>query len=215
MDHPWQPSPTQKSSMQLFLNLRSSKPMQRWLHVGISLFTIVVFTCLSGCDAPKNYKNIITPEILDVAPEKLPLKGYRGILFTMSKDDLTKQFGCNVYELTVGCDFYDGSKVDTAWVVFNEAGRIVFIKKDLGYFNQEVAQEILNRFNKKFPIASEPSPFVLNSYNIGLKDTLSYVYADGQVVFQIGRSYNKRNQLVNIFYFPPDIGASFLESVPQ
>ncbi len=170
---------------------------------------------LAACDAPKSHRNIITPDEKDFIVEKLPLRGYRGILFTMTKDEVIKQFGCTKYELTIGCPFFDGEKEEMLWVIFNEAGRMVLMKRDMGYFNYEKNQAILERFAKKYTVAYEPSPATLNAYQIGLRDTLSFVFADGQVAFQVGRSYNKRNELVNIYIFPPDVGATFLEKAKR
>ena len=180
-----------------------------------TLLALCILFLLVACDAPKSHKNIIAPENKDFTPEKLPMTEFRGIPFTMSKEDLIKKFGCTKYELTVGCPFYDGEKEEMLWVIFNEAGRIVLMKRDLGYFNYEANQKLLSRLAKKYTVAYEPSPATLNAYQIGLRDSLSFVFADGQVVFQVGRSYNKRNELVNLFIFPADVGATFLEKVQR
>jgi hypothetical protein len=174
---------------------------------------LVCIGFLGGCDAPKTHKNLMPVEANDTNIEQLPLKGYRGILFTMNKDEVIEKFGCASYELTIGCPFYDGIRDETLWVIFNESGRMILMKRDMGYFNYEESQAILNRFTKKYTVAYEPSPATLNTYKIGLRDTLSFVFANGQVVFQVGRSYNKRNELTNIFIFPPDVGDKFLENV--
>jgi len=177
------------------------------------LIPLVILLSTIGCDAPQLHKNLISPEAKDFSEEKLPLLGYRGILFSMSKEEVIQKFHCTSYELTIGCPFYDGEKDETLWITYNESGRMILMKRDLGYFNLAQAQETLNRFSKKYTVAYEPSPATLNTYNIGLKDTLSFVFANGQIAFQVGRSYNKRNELANVFIFPPDVGEAFLENV--
>jgi len=181
-----------------------------------SLFLFICITLLlTACDAPVAHKNIITPEAKDTQEEVLPLKGYRGIPFTLTKEEVIDKFKCTAYELTIGCPFFDGEKDEMLWITFNEAGRMVLMKRDLGYFNFDQAQSILTLFSKKYTVAYEPSPATLNTYKIGLKDTLSFVFANGQVVFQVGRSFNKRNELMNIFIFPQDVGETFLENVKK
>ncbi len=179
---------------------------------------IILISCslfITACEAPVAHKNIIPPEAKDLQEENLPLKGYRGILFTLTKDEVVNKFKCTEYELTIGCPFFDGEKDEMLWITFNEAGRIILMKRDLGYFNFEQAQTLLTIFSKKYTVAYDPSPATLNTYKIGLKDTLSFVFANGQVVFQVGRSFNKRNELMNVFIFPPDVGATFLENVKK
>jgi len=177
------------------------------------IFKLLALLALCACDAPKLYKNIIPSEVYDFKEEEIPLRGYRGILFTMTKEDVIKKFSCQQYEQTVGCPFFDGEKEDMVWLTFNESGRMIVMKKDMGYFREADASLMIDRLTKKYTLAYEPSSGVLNTYNIGLKDTLSYVFGNGQVAYQIGRSLNKKNQLVNIYFFPPDVGATFLESV--
>ena len=176
-------------------------------------FLLLTLLALCACDAPKLYKNIILSEENDFKEEELPLRGYRGILFTMTKEEVIQKFGCQQYELTVGCPFFDGEKEDMVWLTFNESGRMIVMKKDMGYFREADASQMIDRLTKKYTLAYEPSSGVLNTYNIGLKDTLSYAFGNGQVAYQIGRSFNKKNQLVNIYFFPPDVGATFLESI--
>ena len=183
----------------------------------IQSLPLIICLCIlmTACDAPVAHKNIITPEAKDLQEETLPLKGYRGISFTLTKEEVIEKFKCTAYELTIGCPFFDGEKDEMLWITFNEAGRMILMKRDLGYFNYDQAQSLLTLFSKKYTVAYEPSPATLNTYKIGLKDTLSFVFANGQVVFQVGRSFNKRNELMNIFIFPEDVGATFLENVKK
>jgi hypothetical protein len=183
--------------------------------IQIILISITLSLFVSACDAPVTHKNIIEPEAKNLELESLPLKGYRGILFTMTKDEVIRKFKCTEYELTIGCPFFDGKKEDMLWVTYNESGRMILMKRDLGYFNFDQAQTFIDIFKQKYSVAYEPSPASLNTYKIGLKDTLSFVFANGQIVFQVGRSFNKRNELMNIFIFPPDVGATFLENVKK
>ena len=58
------------------------------------IFMLLALLVLCACDAPKIYKNIIPSEVNDFKEEELPLRGYRGILFTMTKEEVIQKFGC-------------------------------------------------------------------------------------------------------------------------
>ena len=52
-----------------------------------------------------------------------------------------------------------------------------------------------------------------SAFKAGLRKTKTYVFGKGQVAFQIGRSLNNRNELMLIYYFPEDVGATFAKSI--
>ena len=97
--------------------------------------------------------------------------------------------------------------------MFNEANRLIVIKRELGYFNAEHAQQIIERFTLKYGLDYEPTDGQESAFKAGLRKTKTYVFGKGQVAFQIGRSLNNRNELMLIYYFPEDVGATFAKSI--
>jgi len=167
---------------------------------------------LGGCGdkvEPANTK----PWVPDTAVMQLPLEGYLGIPFNISKEEAKSQFPCTQYELSLSCKIKQGDTEEQIWLIYNEASRMVLMKKELGYFNKEVADTIIERFTIKYGLDFTPSEGQESAFAAGIRKSKTYIFGGGQVAFQIGRSLNNRNELMLIYYFPEDVGTTFAKSV--
>ena len=90
---------------------------------------------------------------------------------------------------------------------------MVLMKKELGYYKQEVADAIIERFTIKYGLDYKPSDGQESAFASGVRKTKTYVFGGGQVAFQIGRSLNNRNELMLVYFFPEDVGSTFAKSV--
>jgi hypothetical protein len=176
----------------------------------MALITSVV---LSGCSKNDTEKSKQGHWLPDTKEEQLPLVAHNGISFTGSKDQVKNQYKCTEYESTLSCKIKVDDKEDHVWIMFNEANRLIVIKRELGYFNAEQAQQIIERFTLKYGLDYEPTEGQESAFKAGLRKTKTYVFGKGQVAFQIGRSLNNRNELMLIYYFPEDVGATFAKSI--
>lgn len=174
---------------------------------------VLVFAFLSACGKNEAENSKQTAWLPDTQVEQLPITGYQGINFSGSKDQIKTQFNCTEYELTLSCKIKLNGKEDHVWVIFNESGRVIVIKKELGYFNAEQAQQIIERFTLKYGLDFEPTDGQESAFKAGLRKTKTYVFGKGQIAFQVGRSLNNRNELMLIYYFPEDVGATFATSI--
>jgi len=176
---------------------------------------IPIFSALiiSGCGKGEVEKSKPTAWLPDTKAEQLPILGYQGINFSGSKEQIKNQFNCTEYELTLSCKIKVDGNEDHVWAIYNESGRMILIKKELGYFNKEQAQQIIERFILKYGLDHEPTEGQLSAFNAGLRKTKTYLFGKGQVAFQVGRSLNNRNELMLVYYFPEDVGAAFANSI--
>lgn len=172
----------------------------------------LILVLLTGCgDKTEQAQN--KPWIPDTTVVKLPLEGNLGIPFNISKEEAKNQFACTEYDLTLSCKIKQGETEEQIWLIYNEAGRMVLMKKELGYFNKEVADQIIERFTIKYGLDYMPSEGQESAFSAGIRKSKTYVFAGGQVAFQIGRSLNNRNELMLVYYFPEDVGTTFAKSV--
>jgi hypothetical protein len=181
-----------------------------YLWGAMALITAVVLSGCSKNDSEKSKQGYWLP---DAKEEQLPLVAHNGISFTGSKDQIKNQYKCTEYESTLSCKIKVDDKEDHVWIMFNEANRLIVIKRELGYFNAEQAQQIIERFTLKYGLDYEPTEGQESAFKAGLRKTKTYVFGKGQVAFQIGRSLNNRNELMLIYYFPEDVGATFAKSI--
>ena len=175
----------------------------------VTLLAILVNAC--GQDESPSKKQVAW--LPDTKAEQLPITNYQGIRFSGSKEQIKNQFKCTEYELTLSCKLNFGGQEDHVWVIFNETGRVVLIKKELGYFNSEHAQQIIERLTLKYGLDFEPTSGQERAFKAGLRKTKTYLFGKGQVAFQVGRSLNNRNELMLVYYFPEDVGATFAKSI--
>ena len=87
------------------------------------------------------------------------------------------------------------------------------MKKELGYYKKEVADAIIERLTIKYGLDYSPSEGQESAFASGVRKTKTFVFGGGQVAFQIGRSLNNRNELMLVYFFPEDVGATFAKSV--
>jgi hypothetical protein len=176
----------------------------------LTLCTIV--TLLSACG--KGEEQAKTEVWLpDTKVVKLPMEDYATIPFNTTREDAKDKFGCTAYELSFSCKIKTDGKEEAIWLIYNEAGRLVLMKKELGYYNKEVADTIIERFTIKYGLDYTPSEGQESAFAAGIRKSKTYIFAGGQVAFQIGRSLNNRNELMLIYYFPEDVGSTFAKSV--
>jgi hypothetical protein len=149
----------------------------------------------------------------DTKVVKLPFEEYAGITFNTSREDAKNIHGCTAYELSFSCKVPQDGKEEQIWLIYNEAGRMVLMKKELGYFNKEVADTIIERFSIKYGLDYQPSEGQESAFSAGIRKSKTYVFGGGQVAFQIGRSLNNRNELMLVYFFPEDVGTTFAKSV--
>jgi hypothetical protein len=184
--------------------------LARILGVAPLVLLIAVLGACGKNDAENSKQSVWLP---DTKVEQLPITGYQGVNFSGSKDQIKNQFNCTEYELTLSCKIKVNGKEDHVWVIFNESSRVIVIKKELGYFNAEQAQQIIERFTLKYGLDLEPTDGQESAYKAGLRKAKTYIFGNGQVAFQVGRSLNNRNELMLIYYFPEDVGATFAKSI--
>jgi hypothetical protein len=172
---------------------------------------------LSGCDDSPQSQHIPDTTIRTaqepVTAAQLPLSGYRDVLFTMPRKDIEAKYKCTVYEFSLNCQMPTKEDKEFVWFNFNEAGRMIYIKKELGYFDEKKSAPLLSQLDKMYGLSFEPTPKQVEDYFTGVKSSKNYMFAKGQVSFQIARSMNKTNQLMLIFYFPPDVGREMLSNL--
>jgi hypothetical protein len=183
----------------------------RFLSVKILTLCALV-TILSACG--KNEEQAKTEIWLpDTKVVKLPMEDYATIPFNTTREDAKDKFGCTAYELSFSCKIKTDGKEEAIWLIYNEAGRLVLMKKELGYYNKDVADTIIERFTIKYGLDYTPSEGQESAFAAGIRKSKTYIFAGGQVAFQIGRSLNNRNELMLIYYFPEDVGSTFAKSV--
>lgn len=185
-----------------------TRPSQSWFYVGIALASTVLISC--GQSEDTKPKETWLP---DTKVVQLPFESYAGIAFNTSKEDAKNIHGCTAYELSFSCKINSDGKEEQIWLIYNEAGRMVLMKKELGYFNKEIADTIIERFTIKYGLDYQPSEGQESAFAAGIRKSKTYVFGGGQVAFQIGRSLNNRNELMLIYYFPEDVGTTFAKSV--
>jgi len=106
---------------------------------------LIAATLLNGCSKNDTEKSKQAYWLPDAKEEQLPLVAYHGISYTGSKEQIKNQFKCTEYESTLSCKIKVDDKEDHVWIMFNESDRLIVIKKELGYFNPEQAQQIIDR----------------------------------------------------------------------
>lgn len=174
---------------------------------------LVLVLQLNGCGKDEESPTKPARWLPDTSAEQLPIQKYQGVNFAGSKEQIKNQFKCTEYELTLSCKIKVNGIEDHIWIIFNESNRVIVVKKELGYFNAEHAQQIIERFTLKYGLYYEPTTGQENAFKTGLRTTKTYLFGNGQVAFQVGRSLNNRNELMLIYYFPEDVGATFAKSI--
>ena len=149
----------------------------------------------------------------DTKVVKLPMEEYAGIPFNTTREEAKEKFNCTAYELSFSCKIKVDGKEEAIWLIYNEAGRLVLMKKELGYYNQQIADTIIERFTIKYGLDYTPSEGQESAFAAGIRKSKTYVFGSGQVAFQIGRSLNNRNELMLVYFFPEDVGTTFAKSV--
>ena len=149
----------------------------------------------------------------DTKVVKLPIEEYAGIPFNTTREEAKEKFNCTAYELSFSCKIKVEGKDEAIWLIYNEAGRLVLMKKELGYYNQQIADTIIERFTIKYGLDYTPSEGQESAFAAGIRKSKTYVFGGGQVAFQIGRSLNNRNELMLVYFFPEDVGTTFAKSV--
>lgn len=149
----------------------------------------------------------------DTTPVKMPMDDYAGIPFNTSSEEAKDKFNCTAYELSFRCKIKNGAKEEEVWLIYNEAGRMVLMKKDLGYYNKEIADTIIERFTIKYGLDYIPSEGQESAFAAGIRKSKTYIFGGGQAAFQVGRSLNNRNELMMVYFFPEDVGTTFAKSV--
>ena len=153
------------------------------------------------------------PWLPDTKVVQLPFDEYAGITFNTPREDAKNIHGCTAYELSFSCKVTQDGKAEQIWLIYNEAGRMVLMKKELGYYNKQVADTIIERFTIKYGLDYSPSEGQESAFAAGIRKSKTYVFGGGQVAFQIGRSLNNRNELMLVYFFPEDVGTTFAKSV--
>lgn len=174
----------------------------------ICVLTVLVSACGKNEEQVKN--EVWLP---DTKVVKLPMEEYATIPFNTTREEAKDKFACTAYELSFSCKIKIDDKEEAVWLIYNEAGRLVLMKKELGYFNKDVADTIIERFTIKYGLDYTPSEGQESAFAAGIRKSKTYIFGGGQVAFQIGRSLNNRNELMLIYYFPEDVGTTFAKSV--
>lgn len=149
----------------------------------------------------------------DTKVVKMPMEDYAGIPFNTTREEAKEKYNCTAYELSFSCKMKHGDQEESIWLIYNEAGRLVLMKKELGYFKKDVADTIIERFTIKYGLDYTPSEGQESAFAAGIKKSKTYVFGGGQVAFQVGRSLNNRNELMLVYFFPEDVGTTFAKSV--
>jgi len=176
----------------------------------LTICTLVILLSACGKNEEQTKTEVWLP---DTKVVKLPMEDYATIPFNTTREDAKNIFGCTAYELSFSCKIKTDGKEETVWLIYNEAGRLVLMKKELGYYNKDIADTIIERFTIKYGLDYTPSEGQESAFAAGIRKSKTYIFAGGQVAFQIGRSLNNRNELMLIYYFPEDVGSTFAKSV--
>jgi hypothetical protein len=70
----------------------------------------------------------------DTKVVKMPMDDYAGIPFNTTREEAKEKFNCTAYELSFSCKVKEDEKEESIWLIYNEAGRLVLMKKELGYY---------------------------------------------------------------------------------
>jgi hypothetical protein len=176
----------------------------------LTICTLVTLLCACGKKEEQAKTEVWLP---DTKVVKLPMEDYASIPFNTTREEAKDKFGCTAYELSFSCKIKTDGKEEAVWLIYNEAGRLVLMKKELGYYNKEIADTIIERFTIKYGLDYTPSEGQESAFAAGIRKSKTYIFAGGQVAFQVGRSLNNRNELMLIYYFPEDVGTTFAKSV--
>ncbi len=185
------------------------KIKETWFKLAcILIFCLMLTACGNGDEQAK--AEIWLP---DTKVVKLPMDDYAGIPFNTTREEAKEKFNCTAYELSFSCKIKIDDKEEAIWLIYNEAGRLVLMKKELGYYNKQIADTIIERFTIKYGLDYTPSEGQESAFAAGIRKSKTYVFGGGQVAFQIGRSLNNRNELMLVYFFPEDVGTTFAKSV--
>jgi uncharacterized lipoprotein YehR (DUF1307 family) len=185
------------------------KIKKTWLQLTYALsLSLMLASC--GNNEEQSQAEVWLP---DTKVVKLPMEDYAGIPFNTTREEAKEKFNCTAYELSFSCKVKVDDKEEGIWLIYNEAGRLVLMKKELGYFNKEVADTIIERLTIKYGLDYTPSEGQESAFAAGIRKSKTYVFGGGQVAFQIGRSMNNRNELMLVYFFPEDVGTTFAKSV--
>jgi hypothetical protein len=172
--------------------------------------TLALFIAACGNKEDQAKAEIWLP---DTKVVKMPMDDYAGIPFNTTREEAKEKFNCTAYELSFSCKVKVDDKEEAIWLIYNEAGRLVLMKKELGYYNKQIADTIIERLTIKYGIDYSPSEGQESAFAAGIRKSKTYVFGGGQVAFQIGRSLNNRNELMLVYFFPEDVGTTFAKSV--
>ena len=185
------------------------KIKETWFKLAcILIFCLMLTACGNGDEQAK--AEIWLP---DTKVVKLPMDDYAGIPFNTTREEAKEKFNCTAYELSFSCKIKIDDKEEAIWLIYNEAGRLVLMKKEWGYYNKQIADTIIERFTIKYGLDYTPSEGQESAFAAGIRKSKTYVFGGGQVAFQIGRSLNNRNELMLVYFFPEDVGTTFAKSV--
>ena len=188
--------------------------MKTYSRLISSCLIIIGYLLLTGCTNNESEANT-KPWLPDTAVVKLPMEEYLGIPFNIAREEARDKFGCTAYELSLSCKIKNGDVEEQIWLIYNEAGRMVLMKKELGYFNKTVADTIIERFTIKYGLDFTPTEGQESAFAAGIRKSKTYIFGGGQIAFQIGRSMNNRNELMLVYFFPEDVGTTFAKSVQE
>ena len=180
-----------------------------WIRL-ILATTVTLFIAACGNKEDPAKAEIWLP---DTKVVKMPMDDYAGIPFNTTREEAKEKFNCTAYELSFSCKVKVDDKEEAIWLIYNEAGRLVLMKKELGYYNKEIADTIIERLTIKYGLDYTPSEGQESAFAAGIRKSKTYVFGGGQVAFQIGRSLNNRNELMLVYFFPEDVGTTFAKSV--
>ena len=180
-----------------------------WIYL---IFAAAIALSLAACG---NKEEQAKAEVWlpDTKVVKMPMDDYAGIPFNTTREEAKEKFNCTAYELSFNCKVKVDDKEEAIWLIYNEAGRLVLMKKELGYYNKQVADTIIERLTIKYGLDYTPSEGQESAFAAGIRKSKTYVFGGGQVAFQIGRSLNNRNELMLVYFFPEDVGTTFAKSV--
>ena len=179
----------------------------------VRLFLTTIFTLSLVACGNKEDQAKVEIWLPDTKVVKLPMDDYAGVPFNTTREEAKEKYSCNAYELSFSCKIKVDGKEEAIWLIYNEAGRLVLMKKELGYYNKQVADTIIERFTIKYGLDYTPSEGQESAFAAGIRKSKTYVFGGGQVAFQIGRSLNNRNELMLVYFFPEDVGTTFAKSV--
>jgi len=66
----------------------------------------------------------------DTKVVKMPMDDYAGIPFNTTREEAKEKFNCTAYELSFSCKVKVDDKEEAIWLIYNEAGRLVLMKKN-------------------------------------------------------------------------------------